>query len=87
MAAALFRRPAAGALPGEVRVAAEQQALGRMVGMPDLHQVALVEERELEMPAAGQGGDLRGAQRRELLAHWTALSESCLDGVPLQRSQ
>jgi len=46
-----------------VRVAAEQEALTGMLGMPDLDEVDLVEERELQMPAARQGGDLGGAQR------------------------
>jgi hypothetical protein len=50
-------------LLGQRRIAADNQALARIVGAADLGQIALVEQRQLQRPAVGQGADRRRPQR------------------------
>src|SRR5215208_5336031 len=50
---------------GEIGVAADDEALARIVVGGDAGEVALVEQRELEGAGVEQGADLRGAQRSD----------------------
>src|SRR5207302_3770422 len=52
----------AGPLLGQERVLADDESLAGIVGVGDLGQVLLVEERELQGPARDQGLNRRGAQ-------------------------
>ena len=54
----------AGAFGGKERVTARHEAFARVVGMGDLGEVLIVEQRHLQRPViGGQRGDGRGAQR------------------------
>ncbi len=55
----------AGALVGQGGVVAAPQPLTGIVGVSDLEQVLLIEQRQLQRPVLEQDLDLRGAQRAD----------------------
>ena len=58
-------QPFAGALAGEIAIAAHDEALARIVGRRNGRHVALIEQRHLQGPAFREHPDGGGAQRRD----------------------
>jgi hypothetical protein len=58
-------QPLAGALAGEIGIAADDEALARIIGRRDGRDVALIEQRHLQGPILDERPDGRRAQRRD----------------------
>ncbi len=55
----------AGAFLGQGGVVAAHQSLAGIVGVGDLEEVLLIEQRQLQRPGLDQGRDLRGTERAD----------------------